>query len=192
MQTPAFITLALAATASALAQPGPAVTAAPLLARDTEECAKGASRILDNMPPFPTGALGSWVAEHDALQAVQSAIDSGDNIDNADQLCKAMTSTFPTPPASLSSSWSSYNSRMSDWQSSAAPTISSVAAQCTDDGAAGILGAGLELVLATDVAQCTNAVNRYNKALGNAASGTPRYVAAVAGIAGLAATFLFL
>ncbi|KAH6848417.1 hypothetical protein B0I37DRAFT_163928 [Chaetomium sp. MPI-CAGE-AT-0009] len=192
MQTPAIITLALAATASALAHPGPAVTAAPLMARDLEECARGATRIANNMPPVPTGALGSWYAENDALQMVQSALESGNKVENVDELCQAVTSTFPAPPASLASSWSSYSSRLDSWYSSAAPTISSVAAQCTDDGAAAIVGAGLELVLATDVPQCTNAINRYNKALENGAAGTPRYVAAVAGVAGLAAAFMFL
>jgi hypothetical protein len=192
MQTPVLITLALAATVSALAHPNPVVTTAPLVARDTEECARGASRIMNDMPPLPTGALGSWAAEHDALQAVQSALDGGDNIENADQLCEAMTSSFPAPPESLSSSWSSYSSRLDSWRSSAAPTISSVAAQCTDDGAAGIVGAGLELALATDVAQCTNAVHRYNEAIGNSAAGSPRYVAAVVGLAALAAGFVFL
>ncbi|KAK3293736.1 uncharacterized protein B0H64DRAFT_405375 [Chaetomium fimeti] len=189
MQTPALITLVLAASVSAVAHPGPAVTGAPLMARDEAECAKGAASIASNMPPVPTGALGSWVAEHDAFQIVQSALDEGNRIDNGDELCQAVTSS-PTPPESLSSSWSSYSSRLNSWQSSAAPTISSVAAQCTDNGPAGILGAGLELALATDVPQCTNAVNRYNKALENAAAGSPRYLSAVAGVAGLAAAVM--
>jgi hypothetical protein len=191
MQTPALIAFALAVSVSALAYPGPAVTPAPLLARDDAACAAGVAILsAQNPPPVPSGDLASWVAEHDGYQAVQSALDNyedGETIADVNKACEVMTST-PTPPASLASAWSSYSEEEQSWLSSARPILSSVAAECTGTGAIGAGGAGFELLLATDVPQCTNALNRYNNAVRTSdGPATPRYVAAAAGIAGLAA-----
>ncbi|KAK4032214.1 hypothetical protein C8A01DRAFT_41345 [Parachaetomium inaequale] len=189
MQTPALIALTLAVSASALAHAGPAVTPAPLMARDDAACARGAAKISADLPPVPTGDLASWMAEHDGYQILQSALDNyqdGETIADVNKACEIMTST-PTPPASLASAWSSYSEQEKSWLSRASPLISSVAAECTGTGAIGAGGAGFELILATDVPQCTNALNRYNRAVSSDGPATPRYVAAAAGIAGLAA-----
>jgi hypothetical protein len=187
MHTPALITLALAASASALANPNPAVTHAPLLARDDKGCASAAAGITAGIPPRPTGDFGNWVASNDNL--LQSALGGGTKIKNIDDVCKTAMST-PTPPEEFASAYSSYNDALTSWQSGASSAVSSVlAAQCTSGSVQGLAAAGLQLALATDVPACTNALKKWNDNLPSAAAATPRYVAAVAGVAGLVAAF---
>jgi hypothetical protein len=183
----ALITLALAASASALAYPEPAVTHAPLLARDDKGCASAAASITAGIPSRPTGDAGNWIASNEGGLAI--ALGGGTKIKNIDDVCKTAMST-PTPPEQFASAFSSYNEALTSWQSSASSAVSSViAAQCTSGSVQGLAAAGLQLALATDVPSCTNALKKYNDNLPSAAAATPRYLAAVAGVAGLVAAF---
>jgi hypothetical protein len=156
-----------------------------------QECASAIAKISANMPPLVNKDLSSWLASYDGLSGAQSAIEDGKKIDNVDSACSAMMTT-PTPPDSLTSAASSYFSRLESWQSSIAPSVTSAAARCTGDGVVGLAGAGLELIVATDVAQCTNALNKYNKAVSAANTGAPRYFVAIAGAVGVAAAVVLL
>jgi hypothetical protein len=197
-----LISFALAVSAPALAHPdlpAPTVTPAPLIARDdldkASECREMASTILT--PPTPTGSLASWfltAMPYDSLSSVQNAITTAGKVD-VDQACSLWLTT-PTPPASLASAMSSYNSRYSSWAASVAPVASSVAAHCTGDGLVGLFGVYGELIAATDAAQCTSVFEHYNEVASSidssaACVATPRYVGVVAGVALAAAIVLF-
>ncbi|KAK4141738.1 uncharacterized protein C8A04DRAFT_13849 [Dichotomopilus funicola] len=188
MQTSILLTATFVVSVSALAQPAPAPTPAPILARDDADCLHELQQITAGMPPAPTGALASWFNDNDQMSSVLEVINDGAQITNVADVCKVAMST-PTPPASLSSSWSAYMNSLERWQSTAAGDLSSAAAECTGDGAAGIAGAGLELIVATDVPQCTAALDKYNDAVDSAGSATQRFVSAAAGVATLAAVF---
>lgn len=202
MQIRAAITsLALVASVPALAHPDlpvPTVTPAPLIAHteldddQASECMRMVSTIL--MPPEPTGSLASWLSTavpQDAL--FQSAVAAASEVD-VDQACSLWLST-PTPPASLTSALSSYNSQYANWSASIAPVLSSVGAQCTGDGGLeGLIGVAVELVAATDAAQCTDAWEHYNRVASStdlsASVAKPKYVGVMAGVAGLAAAIV--
>lgn len=186
MRTSALLTITLVISVSALAPPAPAATPAPILARDDADCLHELQQITAGMPPAPTGALASWVSDNDQLSSVMEVINDGAQITDVSAVCEVAMST-PTPPASLSSSWSEYLGSLEHWQSTAAADLSSAAAECTGDGAGGIAGAGLELIIATEVAQCTAALDKYNDAVDSAGSATQRYVSAAAGAAALVA-----
>lgn len=183
MQPPAIIiALGLALSTSALAHPDPAVTPAPLAVRDDtlEQCTKA---ITSFIPPTASDtALASWLAQNEPGRNLGADLILGKKISDVDKTCSAVVSV--TPPASLSSAFSSYNEEASSWHSNVAPTISSLAAKCT--GSAAPAGAVLEFLLVDDVPKCTNLLNKYNKGLPNAGASTSRWVAASAVLAGVA------
>ncbi|KAL2128081.1 hypothetical protein VTI74DRAFT_9760 [Chaetomium olivicolor] len=190
MLPPRFIitlSLALSRSAFALPEPTAVVTPAPIMARDDtlDQCAKAVTNL--NAPAPSDQNLASWLGDHDTGRSLGANILSSKKITNVDKTCAEVASI--TPPASLASAYSSYNDQLSTWHSSVAPTINSLAPKCT--GSALAAGAFLELLLVNDdVAQCTNTVNKYNKALPNAGVSTPRHLAAGAAVAGLTAALL--
>jgi len=194
MQTRALLitalTLGLSAPSLANSEPvAPAVTPPPLMPRDLQECAKALSAITAGLPTPTDKVVASWLDANDGLSGVQSAIEDGKKIDNVDKLCSSLQSVATAPP-SLSGAVSSYFSAVQSWQSSVGPSVSSAAAKCTGNAVADMARAGLQLVVATDVAQCKSALDVYNKAVSTSSSaGTANrgQVAAVLGVAGVVA-----
>jgi hypothetical protein len=194
----ALISLVLAVSAPALAHPNlpaPTVTPAPLVSRNdldkASECMELASTILAS--PTPTASLASWLLTAMPYDDLRSVLTIAGEID-VDQACSLWLTT-PTPPASLASAYSSYNSQYASWSASIAPVASSLAAQCTGDGLVGLFGVYVELIAATDAAQCTGAFEHYNEAAASidwsaASVAKPRYLGVIAGAAGLAAAIV--
>ncbi|KAK4149674.1 hypothetical protein C8A00DRAFT_18675 [Chaetomidium leptoderma] len=188
-----LITLALAVSASALARPdaaapaSPAITPAPLLARGiVDQCINAAHSIQDQFLPSIDPGLASWLNSNTGHRSLTSAVAADKTVGDVGGVCSAMLSQA-TPPDSLTSAFSSHSSAKSSWHARMAPTMSSVVAECTGDAL--LLGAAVEILAATDVAQCTNGVNKYNRAIvsSSANAGTSSHVAAIAAVAGLAA-----
>ncbi|KAL1841803.1 hypothetical protein VTJ49DRAFT_6556 [Mycothermus thermophilus] len=171
MQMHTLLALALAGPALAfgppLVTPPPQALGGHLLARDARDdasCATALAAATANVPPVPT-ALASWAANN--VQNVElyvgSQISELKRIDNAEGICsEAMAAASATPPASLQSAYDRYTSSLSSWLSRAKPTFSSIAAQCTADGVADLMGVAAEFFTATTIPECTAAVNRYN------------------------------
>jgi hypothetical protein len=196
MQLPAtLITLALAGSASAFIEAGlaalPTITAAPLEGRDTaQDCARAITSLSAGLPRATDPGLASWISDYDNdhLESALSSIARTKAISDVNEVCSVLINP-PPAPASLSSAASSYHSAASSWAVSATPAVSSIVSKCSGFGPSGLVKAGLELVVATDVAQCTNAMNDFNKAVSqsSASTATPGYLAAIAGVAGVAA-----
>ncbi|KAK3906151.1 hypothetical protein C8A05DRAFT_12119 [Staphylotrichum tortipilum] len=188
--------LTLGLSAPSVAHPeavaAPAVTPPPLMRRaDVQECAKAVAAITSGLPTPTDSAIVSWLDANDGLSGVQSAIADGKKVDSIDKLCSALQSV-PAPPASLSSAVSSYFSGVQSWQSSVGPSVSSAAAKCTGNAIADMARAGLQLVVATDVAQCKSALDVYNKAVSSSGTANRGPGAALLGVVGvIAAVALF-
>ncbi len=188
MQTRAILitALTLGLSAPSLARPeaaAPAITPPPLMRRDLQECAKAVSAITAGLPTPTDRVVASWLDANDGLSGVQSAIADGKKIDSVDKLCSSLQSVA-TLPSSLSGAVSSYFSAIQSWQSSVAPSLSSAAAKCTGNAVADMARAGLQLVVATDVAQCKSALDVYNKAVSSDGTTNRGQVAVLLGVVG--------
>lgn len=171
--------ISLAAASPAAAAAEPAITPAPILpgvgalshhdfptktttnlkspnhnnARDlskTSSCVS-AYRSIESSEPHPTGPLLAWLV---SVSAANWVVDNLATPGWASAACAAFPRTTPSPPAALSSAFSSYTSAQSSWLTSAAPVVHSVAKDCGGD-----VSALLEWMVVTDRDGCTSALS---------------------------------
>jgi hypothetical protein len=160
-------TLALANPAPAphpaLVTPAPAIhpAAAQLAARQfrtsdsdlskSVECASLYGSLAQGMPRETNRDLGRWLltaAGSLADLATATAID-----ESFTTLCDASVTATLTPPASLSSAYSTYLDNASSWVTSIAPAASSIAESC-----GGQISAFIDVLVISDSESCTKAV----------------------------------
>ncbi|KAL2129116.1 hypothetical protein VTI74DRAFT_8206 [Chaetomium olivicolor] len=118
-------------------------------------CARAFTDIAEDMPTA-TRPLQSWAAS--ALP--QNMLTANGQLNSQlTTICSQITTV--TPPASLSSEYSSYLVAASSWLSKSAAEIKSKAAECK-----GLMGALMEVLIISDEPSCTTAVldlvNAYN------------------------------
>ncbi|EAQ83489.1 predicted protein [Chaetomium globosum CBS 148.51] len=176
MHTTTTLLAALTSATLALANPAPAaeahpalVTAAPALhpaaarlaarqfrTTDSEisksiACGSAYLSLAGDAPRETNAALARWVlsAASPAAEIVTAtALD-----ESLTSLCDPSLTATLTPPASLSSAWSTYLEKASSWMTSAAPEASSLAQSC-----GGEIGAVIGFLVVSDAESCTKAV----------------------------------
>ncbi len=201
MRSSALSTLALAASASAIAAPGPAITPAaqlglkPLEARqnvlDSASCAATLVSMVGGIPSPTNTALESFISTAIPLESIAAIAAKNPEIDEVDLLCTAAGQAAKvTPPASLAADYTSWSKELDGWYSTWKPVVASIAPKC------GTSGPVLELLVATDEKQCKDSINKLKNGEAstaadgkkNAAAGlAPRVAAAVAVVAGIVA-----
>lgn len=186
MHTTASFLTALAGATIVLASPAPApprplVTPRPVGAFPGQRLAA--------RQDFPdTGDDASWLSCFDDYQTIMESAPTpaADIIDwlitaappavtiDADNLAHMTTMTSMcdepslTPPASLSSAWSSYEAAVSSWGNGQSSAVSSLQSACP-----GEISAVAAIGFATDAAQCTTAVMDYVSFVLSSAGITP-------------------
>ncbi|KAH6623290.1 hypothetical protein F5144DRAFT_357377 [Chaetomium tenue] len=176
MHTTTTLLTALTSATLALANPAPVaeahpalVTAAPALhpaaarlaarqfrTTDSEisksiACGSAYLSLAGDAPRETNAALARWVlsaASPAAELITATALD-----ESFTSLCDPSLTATLTPPASLSSAWSTYLEKASSWVTSAAPEASSLAQSC-----GGEIGAVIGFLVVSDAESCTKAV----------------------------------
>ncbi|KAK3689250.1 hypothetical protein B0T22DRAFT_169242 [Podospora appendiculata] len=140
-------------------------------------CASAVLGLITDLP-LPSGDLLTFAMTQ--TQATSSVTVDPSHLD-AKVLCST-TGTL-SAPASLTKAYSSYLSEVSAYISSVAPSAHAIASSC-----GGALGAAAELLVATDSAQCSAAINSLAQGTATSTAAGPRetaYVVAVAYVAGV-------
>ncbi|KAK4040090.1 hypothetical protein C8A01DRAFT_35870 [Parachaetomium inaequale] len=114
------------------------------------ECARQYASLAHEAPRESNHALASWLVTVVAQNAVTAAETIADSLTT---LCDPSVTATLTPPASLSSAWSTYQSKSTSWISSAASEAHSIASSC-----GGEISAVAELLVISDSESCTKAV----------------------------------
>jgi hypothetical protein len=98
--------------------------------------------------PTPNSQLGEWLST--AMSSI--TLDDPAVLSSTDQICNPASNTL-TPPASLSSAWSRFQSASSSWIEAHASDVSSLQSACP-----GEISAFAGLFMMSDAAACTRAV----------------------------------
>jgi hypothetical protein len=114
------------------------------------ECGREYASLASEVPAETNTDLASWLL----TEAAQNVVTAAETFDNSlTTLCDPSVTGTLTPPASLSSAWSTYQSKVTSWVSSAAPAAHSIASSC-----GGEISAAAELLVMSDSESCTKAV----------------------------------
>ncbi|KAH6847615.1 hypothetical protein B0I37DRAFT_148285 [Chaetomium sp. MPI-CAGE-AT-0009] len=177
MHTTSTFLTALTSASLALASPAPApephpalVTPAPMLhpaaarlgvrqfrqSTDSElsksiECGREYLSLADTIPRETNTDLAKWLLT--AASPAAEIISATSIDDSLTSLCDPSLTATLTPPASLSSAWSTYLEHASSWVTSVAPAASSLAQSC-----GGEISAAIQFLLVSDSETCTKAV----------------------------------